>query len=104
MYLTAKVYADERNGQLPDTLDDLAALIVRDTDYPLENWLYCPGVSQGGVSNGRYEYNPRASLGSHNPMIWDRQGNHLDGRNVLFADGKVEWVTESAFQEIRTLP
>ncbi len=104
LYLFAKLYAEERNGQLPQKLNDVAALMVRGSNYPLEKWVNCPAVSREGVSNARYEYNPHVSLGEHVPLIWDRQGSHPGGRNVLFADGNVEWVTESAFQDIQGSP
>ena len=32
--------------------------------------------------------------------VYDKTGNHSDGRNVLFLDGHVEWVEEERFQEL----
>ena len=34
------------------------------------------------------------------PIAWDKKGNHPDGRHVLFLDGHVEFLTESAFTRI----
>ena len=31
---------------------------------------------------------------------FDRSGNHRDGRNALFLDGHVEWVSETSFREL----
>ena len=33
-------------------------------------------------------------------MLWDKDGNHYGGRNVLFRDGHVEWMTGEAFQRL----
>lgn len=33
-------------------------------------------------------------------MVHDRAGNHEGGRNVLFVDSHVEWVTEERFAEL----
>jgi prepilin-type processing-associated H-X9-DG protein len=32
--------------------------------------------------------------------VYDKMGNHSDGRNVLFLDGHVEWVEEERFKEL----
>ena len=33
--------------------------------------------------------------------VYDKKGNHVEpGRNVLFLDTHVEWVTEERFQEL----
>ncbi|MFC1588318.1 hypothetical protein ACFL54_08410 [Planctomycetota bacterium] len=31
------------------------------------------------------------------PIIWDRKGNHKDGRNVLFLDGSLLFMDEASF-------
>jgi prepilin-type processing-associated H-X9-DG protein len=33
-------------------------------------------------------------------MVHDRAGNHEGGRNILFVDSHVEWVSEERFQEL----
>ena len=33
-------------------------------------------------------------------LAYDRKGNHPGGRNLVFADGYVEWVREEEFQEL----
>jgi prepilin-type processing-associated H-X9-DG protein len=33
-------------------------------------------------------------------LVHDRAGNHEGGRNVLFVDAHVEWVTEQRFQDL----
>ena len=32
--------------------------------------------------------------------VYEKAGNHTGGRNVLFLDSHVEWVTEERFQEL----
>jgi len=32
------------------------------------------------------------------PLIWDKKGNHPEGRNVLFSDGTVKFMDEKKFQ------
>ena len=34
------------------------------------------------------------------PMIWDKQGNHPNGRHVCFADTHVKFVAEEEFQKM----
>jgi prepilin-type processing-associated H-X9-DG protein len=32
--------------------------------------------------------------------VYDKPGNHDGGRNVLFLDGHVQWLTEEEFQRL----
>ena len=32
-------------------------------------------------------------------IVWDKKGNHKRGRNVVHADGHVEFMTEEVFQK-----
>lgn len=34
------------------------------------------------------------------PMIWDKKGNHRNGRNVCFVDTYIEFVSEKDFQQM----
>ena len=65
---------------------------------------HCPSDNGAGAS---YQLNPHLSgvgletIGdvSSTPLMWDKDGiNHLDGRDVLFADGHVKWFREQQFK------
>lgn len=34
------------------------------------------------------------------PIIWDKAGNHENGRNILFLDGHIEFISEEKFQKL----
>ncbi|MEK7485137.1 MAG: hypothetical protein AABZ60_12490 [Planctomycetota bacterium] len=34
------------------------------------------------------------------PIIWDKAENHENGRNILFLDGHIEFITEEKFQKL----
>jgi len=94
--LAAEMYSNDYSGYLPKTLNMLYPYYV-----PAPQLFVCPGAHRRDVSEA-YEYDPTATYGNHVPMIWDSQGNHAEGRNVVFRDGQLEWLDEQAFQKLRS--
>ena len=90
--LAMAIYANDFEDRFPPTLDDLVPL------YVTERMLFhCPSDPSEEVS---YLYLPGLKVTDKPTDIvaFDRRGNHSGGRNVLFVDGHVEWMTEEAFQ------
>jgi hypothetical protein len=97
------LYASTHDGRFPRSLKELADAQAVQADSAggaaLPDWLRCPG--QFLSADVGYEYVPGAAVNSPPLTIvaYDRKGNHPDGRNVLTADGKVTWLSESTFQQ-----
>lgn len=101
--LGVMMFTQDHDEKLPKstTADGLKSELAEYVKAP-QVW-ECP--SQRGAGAG-YDVNPRtagvsiAEIASPatTPIIWDKQPDHLDGRNVGFADGHVKWFREEAFQ------
>ena len=98
--LTLAMYANDYD-HFPQTLDQLIP------DYlPEEGVLHCP--SDGDKPMMGYIYRDRArgkkideiDAPERYPVVYDTPGNHTGGRNVVFADGHVEWMSERDFQAL----
>lgn len=90
--LALAIYANDHEDKYPPTLEDLLAGYL-----PNAEALQCPSDSSDERS---YLYVPGLSV-AHEPtaiVMFERKGNHAGGRNVLFGDGHVEWMSEEAFQ------
>lgn len=65
------------------------------------NVLKCPSAD-GGRQCDYFYLDIGPPMGVRDPtaaiMACDYKGNHEDGRNVLYVDGHVEWLTEAQFQ------
>ncbi len=92
------IYANDYDDKWPPTLETL----VERAEYP-RSGLLCPAMRHRpdyesyvyrGVDTGGVWVEPMII------MVHDRAGNHEGGRNVLFVDSHVEWVTEERFAEL----
>ncbi len=114
-------YANQNNGVLPDSLETLAmqghlSLLpsVGDPD-PLicaaaptpQGYVEPRTVDQwhAGLQKGFISYRlctPRAALDTavHTPLVIAIEAYHLEGGCVLYADGKVELLSEDAFGRV----
>jgi len=92
------IYANDYEDKWPPNLETL----VERAGYP-RSGLLCPAMRHRpdyesyvyrGVDTGGCWVEPMII------MVHDRAGNHEGGRNVLFVDSHVEWVTEERFAEL----
>lgn len=92
------IYANDYDDKWPPNLETL----VERVEYP-RSGLLCPAMRHRpdyesyvyrGVDTGGCWVEPMII------MVHDRAGNHEGGRNVLFVDTHVEWVTEERFAEL----
>lgn len=44
-----------------------------------------------------YPYILKGNVHKYTPIVWDKKDNYKTGRNVLFADGSVQYITETQF-------
>jgi len=97
--LTAALHrwASDHDGKFPDSLELLYQKGYLAGKDPTS--VCCPG------SGEPYEYIGEAmSTDKLRPQLvvaFCRKGSHPGGRNVLFVDGHVEWMTEEAFKNLR---
>ena len=89
------IHCNDHNDELPPDLETL----TRTAEVTTKS-LICPAT---GLRES-YIYRGAALTTSAIPMmiiVYETAGNHgEDGRNVLFLDTHVEWVTEERFQEL----
>ncbi len=92
------IYANDHDDKWPP---DLKVLLTQQ-QYPASDRL-CPALRH------RPDYESYVYRGADTGGAWvepmiimvhDRAGNHEGGRNVLFVDSHVEWVTEERFAEL----
>jgi len=86
--LGLQMYAADHEGKRPEALE---AFI--ETYLKVPELLECPATS-----SNRHEYDPKAARDARGIVMWDSLGNHKDGRNVLFGNGEVRYLTEEEFQ------
>ena len=106
MGLVLKMYAEEHDNALPTRLSELYPNYLDDL-----RTLACPSTSNAGPFSGMdrrtmppdeidaasdyiYISGLRWDLPGDTIVMFDKPGNHPDGRNVLFLDGRVEWQPE----------
>jgi prepilin-type processing-associated H-X9-DG protein len=89
------MYLQAHDRQYPNSLDDLVSFL--EGRQPL----VCPGSGEEGYI---YEKPATPFLKVVEPRsvmtVYDKPGNHEGGRNVLFLDGHVQWLTEEEFQKL----
>ncbi len=86
------IYANDYEDELPLKWDDFKLVEMTDKG------MVCPAVK----IKGSFIYRG-AGLTCAAPVdmviIHDKKGNHREGRNVLFLDSRVEWLSEDRFQD-----
>ncbi len=88
------IYANDYNDQLPPDLETL----ISKAEMPAKG-LVCPATNL----KDSYIYRGATLTTSDTPWmitVYEKLSNHGDGRNVLFLDSHVEWVSEERFQEL----
>lgn len=88
------IYANDYNDQLPPDLETL----ISKAEMPAKG-LVCPATNL----KDSYIYRGASITTSDTPWmitVYEKLSNHGDGRNVLFLDSHVEWVSEERFQEL----
>ena len=90
--MAMSLYAGDYDDHFPPTLDVLLPRYVKD-----ELLLHCPSDRSGERS---YVYVPGLGVDERPTVIvaFDRRGNHLNGRIVLYVDGHIGWRSEEDFQ------
>lgn len=92
------IYANDHEDKWPPDL----TILLTQQQYPASD-RFCPAMRH------RPDYESYVYRGADTGGAWvepmiilvhDRAGNHEGGRNVLFVDSHVEWVTEERFQEL----
>jgi len=89
------MYADDNGGAFPGDLSGLYPTYVGDhMTFDCPSTAGEPTVSGGTVSSADYVYQPGLSDESSGgiAVAADADGNHNDGRNVVFATGSVRFV------------
>jgi prepilin-type processing-associated H-X9-DG protein len=88
------IYANDYNDQFPPDLETL----ISKAEMPAKG-LVCPATNL----KDSYIYRGATLTTSDTPWmitVYEKLSNHGDGRNVLFLDSHVEWVSEERFQEL----
>ena len=88
------IYANDYNDQLPPDLETL----ISKAEMPAKG-LVCPAT----MLKDSYIYRGATITTSDTPWmitVYEKLSNHGGGRNVLFLDSHVEWVSEERFQEL----
>jgi prepilin-type N-terminal cleavage/methylation domain-containing protein len=89
------MYADNNGGAFPGDLSGLYPSYVGDhMTFDCPSTSGEPTVASGTVTSADYVYQPGLSDESSGgtPVAADADGNHSNGRNVLFATGSVRFV------------
>ncbi len=88
------IYANDYNDQLPPDLETL----ISKAEMPAKG-LVCPATRL----KDSYIYRGATITVADAPWmitVYEKLSNHGDGRNVLFLDSHVNWVSEERFQEL----
>jgi prepilin-type processing-associated H-X9-DG protein len=88
------IYSNDYNDQFPPDLETL----ISKAEMPPRG-LVCPATNL----KDSYIYRGATLTTSDTPWmitVYEKLSNHGDGRNVLFLDSHVEWVSEERFQEL----
>ncbi len=88
------IYANDYNDNFPPNLE----ILTKTEDMPPKG-LLCPSTMQ----KDSYIYRGAHLSTSDMPgliLVYDKKGNHKNGRNVLFLDSHVEFVKENEFLEL----
>ncbi len=88
------IYSNDYNDEFPPDLETL----ISKAEMPAKG-LVCPAT----MLKDSYIYRGASITTSDIPMmimVYEKSSNHNGGRNVLFLDTHVEWVTEERFQDL----
>lgn len=88
------IYSNDYNDQLPPDLETLTRTVE-----VTSKTLMCPAT----MLKDSYIYRGATLTTSDTPWmitVYEKLSNHGGGRNVLFLDSHVEWVSEERFQEL----
>jgi len=88
------IHSNDYNDQLPPDLETLTRTVE-----VASKTLVCPATNL----KDSYIYRGATLTTSDTPWmitVYEKLSNHGDGRNVLFLDAHVEWVSEERFQEL----
>ncbi len=83
-------FSKDNNGKLPGTFEVMLSMGIDKRIFSCPSrrgemdYVYVPGLEPG---------DPPDCI-----LAYDKEGNHEGGRNVLFLDKNVKWMTEEAFQ------
>jgi prepilin-type processing-associated H-X9-DG protein len=95
IHLAMVMYRNDHDDAYPATFQALL-----DGKYVTGKVLQCPGRR---AQEGRIDYGlVRTADRKFKPgdiLVYDREGNHTGGRNVLLVDGQVLWLDEKAFRK-----
>ena len=85
-----RLYASEHNGKFPSSLIEL----VEDGYIDDERVFNCPGTGyQGDALEPEYHYTTGCTIlsPSDQAMLFDKTGNHKDGKHILYVSGEIKW-------------
>jgi prepilin-type processing-associated H-X9-DG protein len=88
------IYANDYDDNFPPNLE-----ILTTTVEVTQKTLVCPATKL----KDSYIYRGATLSTSEAPfiiMVYEKSGNHGEGRNVLFLDSHVDWVTDDRFREL----
>ena len=87
-------YSSDHDEWFPDSLDALMEYVPGDT----ERLRRCPGNPEDPDAYIQLK-GVRAAHPSWMVLVYEKEGNHAGGRNVLYVGDHVSWRTEKGFQE-----
>ena len=89
-----KMYAADNGGLCPTKLKDLEPKYMA---APFEKWGICPVAGKKGE---KIEYlylgagKKLEDISADHPLVADRPDAHGEGGNVVYADGRYEWISK----------
>jgi hypothetical protein len=86
------LYADDHDGRFPPSLQELVPeYLPLNRRRPEFHPLGCPSTPDPGRPGYEYVEGLRPGDPAGLVVAYDREGNHEEGRRVLFVAGNVEW-------------
>lgn len=88
-----KSYAGASRGRFPATVTQLIPKYIDDMTP------FCCPVAGDGTLQYRYTTGLTTESPPGAPLLYDGEGYHQEGRNVLLVNGKVRWMTDEELEE-----